>query len=76
MRIALGALLILLGILCAIPGIELMYQAWNLPPHAPSPVSIAGYTLGHRQACGVFLIPAMVLIVSGVTIAMSHRSAE
>jgi hypothetical protein len=75
-RIALGALLILLGILCAIPGIELMYEAWNLPVHAPSPVSIAGYTLGHRQACGLFLIPATVLIVSGVTVAMSNRPAE
>jgi hypothetical protein len=73
MRIAVGAFLLLLGVVCAIPGIELMYEGWNLPPHAPSPVSIAGFTFGHRQACALFLVPATVLVVAGVTVAMSQR---
>jgi predicted benzoate:H+ symporter BenE len=71
-----GALLIGLGILCALPGIELIYEAWNLPAHAPSPVSIAGFTLGHRQACGLFLIPATVLVLLGVATAMSYRRPD
>ena len=71
MRVLFGSLLIVLGVLVALPGLDLIYQAWNLPAHAPSPVSVAGITLGHREACSLFLIPAAILVGLGVVVVMN-----